>query len=88
LGRQPEIDGHALANGIRVQQPLASISAQAAASAQPPPVGVVLRQRQPFVQPARPEEQGERAPELAAHRAVQDEVDARINKRQDVHEVT
>lgn len=85
LRRQSQIDGHALADGVRVDpQTLSAIAVQAAA-ASIVPVAIVLRQRQPFVQPPRPEEQCERAAELATHRAVQNEVDARVNQGQNVH---
>ena len=49
---------------------------------------VPLRHRHPPVQDARAEQIVERAAELAAHRAVEDEVYRRVDQRQHVHHVT
>lgn len=51
-------------------------------------IEVALRHWQPSIQKLGSEQQIESAPKLTAHRTVQDEIDGRVDQRQDIHQVT
>lgn len=49
---------------------------------------VILSHRHPPVQTLWPKQQRERCAKLSAHRTVQNEIDRRINQRQNIHKIT